>query len=327
MTSPPVPRKLRRIDRWLAANGRSLEITKAGWLHIALCLGVGFAAINSGSNLLHLLFGCQMGLVVISGILSERMLARAHVDMQAKSGCEARTPCPLRVTIHNRSPRSPLFATSVELPRDHPFEQGQLMPAFCMYVGPARSSATETNLVLPKRGWTSLPDCEVVTSFPFGLFIKRRRFRPEQKLLVRPYCARHLNAFATHDAHDGLGEGASKPDRAGEIVGLNEYREGADRKRIDWKAFARKNRLFIREFIDHEPHAIDLRLAPGQIGESDFEASIETIAGLAQEILMQSDRSVSLRYGDTVLVERGTGSAQLETILDALALVGEKTES
>ena len=59
-------------------TGNNIEITKAGYLFIALALAIGFAAINSGSNLLHIIFGVQLGVVVASGMLSERMVSRAR---------------------------------------------------------------------------------------------------------------------------------------------------------------------------------------------------------------------------------------------------------
>ena len=65
------------MRRFLSARGRSLEIAKAGWLFIVITLAVGFAAINTASNLLHALFGVQLGLIVASGALSERMVSRA----------------------------------------------------------------------------------------------------------------------------------------------------------------------------------------------------------------------------------------------------------
>ena len=66
------------LRRMLTARGRSLDITRAGWLFIVLTLAVGFAAINSGSNLLHAIFGAQMALIIGSGVLSERTVRRAE---------------------------------------------------------------------------------------------------------------------------------------------------------------------------------------------------------------------------------------------------------
>ena len=37
---------------------------------------VGFGAINTGNNLLYLLLGMMLGLIIVSGVMSEAMLRR-----------------------------------------------------------------------------------------------------------------------------------------------------------------------------------------------------------------------------------------------------------
>ena len=82
-------KKLSWMRRWLSARGRSLEITKAGFVFIGLTLAVGFAAINSGSNLLHVIFGVQLGVIIASGMLSESMVQRAKVLRRVSSPIHA----------------------------------------------------------------------------------------------------------------------------------------------------------------------------------------------------------------------------------------------
>ena len=94
------PRRRRRFGRrWLSARGRRLEITRSGWLFILLTLAVGFAAINSGANLLHALFGAQMALIVGSGVLSESTLRRVHVRRTLAGSLHAQEPGPVVVEL------------------------------------------------------------------------------------------------------------------------------------------------------------------------------------------------------------------------------------
>src|SRR5262245_24465994 len=107
-------KKIPLIRRMLTARGRSLEITKAGWLFIVLTLAVGFAAINSGANLLHVLFGCQIGLILASGVLSENMVQRARVQRRATSALHAGSRGALAIELRNHSPRGDMISVSVE---------------------------------------------------------------------------------------------------------------------------------------------------------------------------------------------------------------------
>ena len=66
--------------------------TKEGLTFIALSLFVGFAAINTGNNLLYLTFGIMMSFVVASGVLSMINLSRIDVRLRSPGDVFALTP-------------------------------------------------------------------------------------------------------------------------------------------------------------------------------------------------------------------------------------------
>ena len=59
--------------RWLRPP-RQLRPTRAGWSFFALTFGVGFAALNTGNNLLYLVLSLMLAFLVLSGVLSESAL-------------------------------------------------------------------------------------------------------------------------------------------------------------------------------------------------------------------------------------------------------------
>ena len=73
--SPTPATRLGRLRRRLRPP-RKLKITREGKYFIGITFGVGFAAINTGNNLLYLLLGMLLSLIVVSGVLSE--LEPAH---------------------------------------------------------------------------------------------------------------------------------------------------------------------------------------------------------------------------------------------------------
>ena len=53
---------------------RTLEFTKEGARFVILLLVIGFAAINTGNNLLYLIVAMMLSLIVVSGLMSESTL-------------------------------------------------------------------------------------------------------------------------------------------------------------------------------------------------------------------------------------------------------------
>jgi len=68
-----VTQLLSRLRRWFRPP-RRLKLTREGKYFIGITFGVGFAAINTGNNLLYLLLGMLLSMIVVSGVLSELSL-------------------------------------------------------------------------------------------------------------------------------------------------------------------------------------------------------------------------------------------------------------
>ena len=82
---PPQPEKHRtpweRLLRFLTPP-RKLKVTREGKYYLGITLGVGFAAINTGNNLLYLLLGMLLSLMLVSVVLSELSLRRLTVKLR-----------------------------------------------------------------------------------------------------------------------------------------------------------------------------------------------------------------------------------------------------
>src|SRR5690606_41777220 len=75
--------RLRRPD-W----PRRLKVTGTGRTYLMVTLGVGIGALNTGNNLLYLLLGLLLGVIVLSGLLSERVLRGLHVEREASDAMQ-----------------------------------------------------------------------------------------------------------------------------------------------------------------------------------------------------------------------------------------------
>jgi uncharacterized protein (DUF58 family) len=312
------------LRRLLTARGRSLEITRAGWLFIVLTLAIGFAAINSGANLLHAVFGAQMALIVGSGVLSEGAVRRVRARRRVLGPVHAGQAARAIVEIENVDRRSDALSVSVE---DDDREEGPARgdAVFAVRV-PARGRiALPTVVTMPQRGLHPLPRAVVATRFPFGLFVKRRDL--DAPPVVTVYPALHPVRDTGPSGDPGQGDaGAGRRARAGEFFGLREYRDGDDARRISWRASARLGRPVIRE---HEargrPERI-VEIGAGKSGDAAFEAAVSEAASRAIADLDAGAR-VGMRYAGTLLVAPDDGPGQRERVLEALARIGAPSVS
>ena len=322
--------RTKKKRRWLSARGRSLEITKSGWLFIGLSLLVGFAAINSGSNLLHAIFGAMLALIIASGVLSEATVRRVRARRTVPGPLHAQTAAPLVVEVTGTD-AGDVLAVSVE-DRDQQDDPaaadgpapGKCTAAFAVRVPGKRTITLSASVTMPCRGPATLPRAEVVTRFPFGLFIKRRLLPEPGAVLVYP------RLHAVSEAALGLSmggdeQGEHKRARAGEFFGLREYREGDDPRRIHWAAVARlagsASELVVREMETGGVPEQSVELPTGVPGEPAFEDAVAHAASVAIALL---DRGapVCLRAGSQIVVPAGRGAAHRRHLLDAFAMAG-----
>ena len=324
--SEPTVAKIPLLRRMLTARGRQLEITKAGWLFIVLALAVGFAAINSGANLLHVAFGIQLGLIVASGALSENMVRRARARRRPVSPLHAGQPAAIEVQVRNASARADIIAVSVE-DDDRVVGAGVCAPVFSLVIARGETVTLHSTVTMPRRGRHPLPPAVVVTRFPFGLFVKRRDLPETGEVLVYPR-VHQLDLRALGLESRGEGESAAAVmARAGELYGLDEYRDGDDLRRINWPATARLGKLVVCEYESHGDREVWIDLAAGVAGDPQFEIAVEEAASLAVALLREGRIAAGLRVGGAVVLPPAAGPAHERALLEHLAVVGFADEA
>src|SRR3989337_3817656 len=107
-----------RVFRWwrMLRPPRTIRPTKEGWWFLFATLGLGFAAINTGNNLLYLLLSMLLGTIVVSGILSEQCLRRHRIYRAAPRETFAGTPAAVGCLLYNSKRILASYSLTVELP-------------------------------------------------------------------------------------------------------------------------------------------------------------------------------------------------------------------
>ncbi|HKQ70191.1 MAG TPA: hypothetical protein VJT73_12670, partial [Polyangiaceae bacterium] len=113
LTRPPPKNAWERfLRRWRPP--RKLKFTREGKYFLGITLGVGFAAINTGNNLLYLLLGMLLSLIVLSGVMSELSLRDLNVVRRLPTRAQVGRAHLVEIEVFNRKKRTPSYAIEVE---------------------------------------------------------------------------------------------------------------------------------------------------------------------------------------------------------------------
>lgn len=249
--------------------------TREGLTFIALSLFVGFAAINTGNNLLYLTFGIMMSFVVASGVLSMINLSRIDVRLRSPGDVFALTPAALGFSLTNGKSIIPSYSLNIEI-------DGK--KAFIPYLPPGVESRASLRHVFPGRGWNRVPEAKLTTRFPFGFFTKWIRIDlGEDEVLVFPKIGPANEDTGAFNERPGDAES----DKAGfghDLRSIKEFLPGDNPRLIHWKTTARTGRLMVREMEDEEIRGAVIRFLPER-DKTRLEHQISRLASLHVELL------------------------------------------
>ena len=307
-----------RFFRWwrMLRPPRTIRPTKEGWWFLFATLGLGFAAINTGNNLLYLLLSMLLGTIVVSGILSEQCLKRLRLYRAAPREIFAGTPAAVGCLLHNSKRLLASYSLIVELPAP---TGGALRRFFAPKLDAGQQRLFSWEETFPRRGRHQLPAARVMTRFPFGLFLKATHPITLDEVLVFP-AVRPLAPEDVRDLGGSGGEREPRPGRGTDLYNLREYRWGDDPRLIHWKSTAKSGAVMVRELEAEAALRVRLVLEdpPPAVDADRLEADVSWAASLAAHLIGQGSQ-VELT-GTGLFVPLGTGPAQLRRILEALAL-------
>ncbi len=313
---------------------RKLSFTREGKVVVLVSIGLGVAAVNTGNNLIYLVFSLSLSLILLSGILSEANLRRIGCQPLRFMRVPARESVPIVVTIASRRRR--FAAWSVEA---WPwFDSGEVAvePARFLQVGPKVTLSGTCRVTFARRGDYSLRGMVLSTGFPFSFFRKSVVFpvgeggakSPLDGVVIRVHPRVHdLRAHLAALAPLGEEEDRPVPGRGIEFFGVRDYRPGDHPRLILYRRSASRSTPVVREVEDQGMRAVWVVLLNaverGSTGHGvdpeGVEAAIEAAASLAVSLVRTGHR-VGL-WSATTVVSPGSGEAQVERILDALATI------
>jgi uncharacterized protein (DUF58 family) len=309
-----------RLRRWLRPP-RRLKFTREGRYFFFISLGIGFAAVNTGNNLLYLLLGMTLSLIVASGVLSELALRKLDVCRELPPEIFADRPFLVGIELSNHKRRIPSFSIEIE-----DMVAGRLLDKRCYFlkVPPRRQQHTSYRYAIRRRGMHRFDGLRLSTKFPFALFRKSRDVVLPAEVLVYPTVVDVSDLLS--GVRQGRGESSSgRTGRGEDFYAVREFRPGDDSREIHWKSSAKVGRLMLREREDAVTRRVSIYL-DNRMGEKEspegraqMEHAISRAASLAVHYVDQGFRVRLVTR--TARVNEGSGRVHLRQILRVLALL------
>ena len=225
---------------------RKLAFTREGKFLVLITMGMGFAAVNTGSNLLYLLMAMLLALIVGSGILSELVLRKLSWEVEIAGEAVARTETLVPIRIHNKKRRLNSFSLEGELlledepePLQH---KGRIL----------KLSAGDRDFLFPRitfpgRGEYSCRGIAIGTRYPFSFFTKSRNFEMQRKIVVVPKGDHRVDP-AIASLATGFEEHANRSGRGSEFFSVRPMHSGDEWRDVHWKQTAKTSKFTVKEY-------------------------------------------------------------------------------
>ena len=305
------------------------EPTSGGGVFLVIIIVVGFAAWNTGNNLLFLVFSLLCSTLFVGWVHAGTSLRDLTVSARFPDHIFAAEAAPVIVTLRNTKRLLPSFSILVEargpvneVESKKRRRYVKRLLAYFSYVPHSAAAEQRVEQLFPTRGHVLIDGFELSTRFPFGFFRRRRRLRARNVDII-VYPKPEVISDELHLLPMYAGRMPSMRRGAGhDLFSMRDYQPQDDLRHIDWKATARSRRLTVREFTSEDERRItivlDTRLAHGELPER-FERGVVQAASLIKHFIDER-AEVRLVLGDDV-GPFGSGTEQLYRCLRRLALV------
>ncbi|MCE5388078.1 MAG: hypothetical protein K0041_05800 [Acidithiobacillus sp.] len=202
---------------------RPVKLSGAGKLFVVLTLAVGFAAVNTGNNMLFLLVSMMLSLMILSGLAALLNLLFLQVEFPAGQ-LLSRSPDDC-IQVRVRNPRK-WSAWLVEVRVDKQFSRSSRIPA-------QDSGILRIPWQAQARGPVTLPSVLLGSAFPFAFVWRAKEISPPNvpDLWAAPL-ASEMGAEMSiqgQEQEKGSGHGTGDP------LGLRPHLPNEELHRIHWR--------------------------------------------------------------------------------------------
>lgn len=255
------------------------EFTTGGAIYLVLLVIVGFAAWNTGNNLLFIVLAFLTSAFIVGFIIGNIGLKKLEVKMRFPETIFAEEPTPLIVSMHNNKRIFPTYSVMTEvrgkereksvllneIKKILPFKIAEkvIRPPilkhtldYFVYIPRRDNVENKTEHIFKNRGRFIIKDFELSTRFPFGFFRHRRRLSAQEAEIIVFPKIEPVESEILHLPFELGKQVLAKKGAGQDLLTLREYQPQDDLRHVDWKATARAQRMIVRDFAAEDERRV-----------------------------------------------------------------------
>ena len=255
-----------------------------------MTLLLGFAAVNTGNNLLFLMVAALLAFMTASGLSGWQNIKGLRGMVEFPDEIYAGEECLVALRLENDKRYLPSFLLDLTLP---------FGGAVSFFMLPRSGSESELlPLTFPHRGDQELSRGELSSPFPVNFFVRRTGVAMSGRCVVFPRPLPFPFAEPEGGRHPAGGGNSRRKGDEGELLRISDYTGAEPLRLIHWRLSARSQGLKVKELAGalQKPFFIDPSLLPG-----DAEERLSRAAWLINRFIRDLRLPVGLRLGELVI--------------------------
>ena len=277
-----------------------------------MTLLLGFAAVNTGNNLLFLIVAALLAFMSVSGVSGWQNIKGLRVAIAFPDEIYAGQETFVTVRLENKKRYLPSFLLDLTLP-------GSGVVSFFML--PRNRGETDIiPLAFPRRGDQELAWAQISSPFPINFFVRRTGVPVSGRGIVFPRLLPCEITDPGGDRRSGGREISNRKGYEGDLLRISDYTGAEPIKLIHWRLSARSDGLKVKELTGpvQEPVLIDPSLLPGAP-----EERLSRAAWLVNRLIRDRQVPVGLRLGERIIAPATSRQHRLR-LLTELGRFGER---
>lgn len=277
-------------------------------MYIATTLILGFAAVNTGNNLLYLIISLLLGFMSTSGLLGWLNIRGIDCTLSVSDEIYSNAPTLVTLTISNRKPFMHSYLLTIAL-------LGQ--KALITHVPRGATATTSFIQTFNGRGIHTVDSFIVNSPFPVNFFVRGMEVPVSEQIIVFPNpVATGYNPFTRSDSGGGEFQ-RTRRGSDGELFGIADYTGTEPLRQIHWRLSARHDWFKVKESAAtaDEPVLLDL----GADSSTPLEEKLSRASFLINS-LSRRNRKVGLQLSAQKSIPPGSGVTHRLRLLKELAL-------
>lgn len=238
---------------------------------------LGLASLNTGNNLIYLIFGLMLSILFLDYVLVTFNIRGIRVAVMSPGPLYAKASSLLVLRVENVKGISS-YSLRIRLP------EGMEGEGYIAHIPKRSSQEVRVPVRFTRRGEFTFNAIVVQSGFPFIFFTRRRLLDTGGSVTVYP---EHLDVrLDTLASGHGQGRPNMRQGEGDELISLRDFREGDDRRSIHWKASARASTLMVREFAADLPRTATVVLDDiSDMDAESFERAVSLAASSAEWLI------------------------------------------